>query len=178
MAEDKVKVKDIDKELDEIAKKEKNKPKNYSEPSGPSFGRRLGGSSSSEETEEDNTSNQEVKSIFNDDFIKAIEDRVNKKLNGDKHEEKVVEAEVSEPVTEVITEPVTTPATEPQTMPPTQPMTEPQYVQTEQVIKSIQEDRQGYEQQKMYQSGFKPTATIKLEDKQTEDNFFDDFFDD
>ncbi len=180
-------VKNIDKELDEIAKKEKNKPKNYSEPSGPSFGRRLGGSSSSEEetSEEDNSSDQEVKSIFNNDFIKAIEDRVNKKLNGDKHEEKEVEVEVEaeieaipEAITEVITEPVTTPATEPETMPPTQPMTEPQYVQTEQVIKSIQEDRQGYEQQKMYQSGFKPTVTIKLEDKQTEDNFFDDFFDD
>ena len=35
-----------------------------------------------------------------------------------------------------------------------------------------------YEQQKMAQSGFKPTSTIKLDDKEVEEKFFDDFFDD
>ena len=35
-----------------------------------------------------------------------------------------------------------------------------------------------YEQQKMAQSGFKPTSTIKLDDKDVEEKFFDDFFDD
>lgn len=62
----------------------------------------------------------------------------------------------------------------------------------EQVIRTMQEgfnelnnnnnsyaqQNTSYEQQKMAQSGFKPTSTIKLEDKDVEEKFFDDFFDD
>ena len=67
-----------------------------------------------------------------------------------------------------------------------QPVTEvPKYSETEEVIKSIQEgfneiknEQKTYEQQKMAQSGFKPTSTIKLDDKDVEEKFFDDFFDD
>lgn len=124
------------------------------------------------------------KEIINEDFIKSIEDEVNGKINQSKAQPEIKEA-ITEPIS-IPTEPVK--ATEPVRMynepqmyatePKTETVaTEPQYVQTEQMIKSMAEDKQ-YEQQKMAQSGFKPTTTITLEDQQSEDDFFDDFFDD
>ena len=177
-------VKQIDERLEQIEEKEKAKPKTYEEEETVSYGRGLGGSSRKEEddyynysvTEEVETTPKKkpdtsYNNLFGGDFVRAIEERVNRKLNQDYS---------AENVTEVITEPVveTTPVTEPVKIIATEPVTEPSYVKTEQVIKSIQEDKQVNEQQKMYQSGFKPTVTIKLDDQQTEDNFFDDFFDD